>query len=345
MNNTYQEPRQAAHIDGGFGIVPVWVMEADISSKARLVYMALASYAGAGGQAWPTVALIMRRSGLSRATVKRGLNELEDAGIIRRERQYTQAGIETSNLYWIRMQAPPHQAARPDVPVPDGHGGEVYMAAELAGSQIKPAGSQIKPAGSPPEPQNIPRNIPRNINPISPLGDGFAVIEADAAPADAVADFSVDSDVVSEGDKPSPDVASTAGSNSLTPQTPQAPIEQEFEKFWEAFPRERRTAKRQCKQKFTKAVKDGTPPSEIIDAARRYAADPNRVPTYTVAPLVWLNQGRWEDGPLPPRSGAPAPSSFGNLDHLTDEDWQKIGNFLWAPTDPCDVEDYARGLR
>ena len=341
--NTYSEPRQASHIDGGFGIVPIWVMESDITTKGRLVYMALASCAGAGGQAWPSIALLVQRSGLSRASVKRGLKELEEAGMVRRERRYAQSGSEMASLYWLQMQVPPQEAARPDVPVPDGHGGEVYVPAD-------PGGATAAPTWATAEPQNIqknkPTNRPTNNTPISPLAAGSPATTADAAPADAVADEILDAEVIDDDDASTLDVVpANAGSSRSPVRATHESVEQEFEKFWEVFPRERRTAKRQCKQKFTKAVKDGTPPSEIIAAARRYADDPNRVAAYTASPLTWLNQGRWEDGPLPPRSGAPAPSPFGNLDHLTDEDWQKIGNFLWTPTDPCDVEDYARGLR
>ena len=76
----------------------------------------------------------------------------------------------------------------------------------------------------------------------------------------------------------------------------------EFEAFWEAFPRERRAAKAQCATKFAKALRDGTPAEEIIQAAHQYANDPNREPAYTASPLTWLNQQRWESGPLPPRA-------------------------------------------
>ena len=305
--NTYSEPRQASHIDGGFGIVPIWVMESDITTKGRLVYMALASCAGAGGQAWPSIALLVQRSGLSRASVKRGLKELEEAGMVRRERRYAQSGSEMASLYWLQMQVPPQEAARPDVPVPDGHGGEVYVPAD-------PGGATAAPTWATAEPQNIqknkPMNRPTNNTPISPLAAGSPATTADAAPADAVAASTILDGDTSESDSPTGTtdvVPANAGSSRSPVRTVHESVEQEFEEFWGVFPRERRTAKRQCKQKFTKAVKDGTPPSDIIDAARRYADDPNRFPAYTASPLTWLNQGRWADGPLPPRNGeAPA---------------------------------------
>lgn len=83
-----------------------------------------------------------------------------------------------------------------------------------------------------------------------------------------------------------------------------------FDRFWEAFPSERRAARAQCRAKFEAAVagRKDEPPVDaeaIVAAAIRYRDDPNREPAYTVAPLVWLNQARWEAGPLPPRHGAP----------------------------------------
>ena len=147
-----------------------------------------------------------------------------------------------------------------------------------------------------------------------------------AAPADAVADEILDAEVIDDdcADVGTLDVGPVTVGRPRPIAASSTSPEQAFEEFWRAFPRERRTAKRQCRQKFTKAVKDGTPPSEIIAAARRYADDPNRVPAYTASPLTWLNQGRWEDGPLPPRGAAPATSPVGDTDHLTDDDWQAI---------------------
>ena len=43
-------------------------------------------------------------------------------------------------------------------------------------------------------------------------------------------------------------------------------------------------------------------PEEILQGATRFASDPNRVPTFTPHPATWLNQGRWSDEPLPPRT-------------------------------------------
>lgn len=74
-----------------------------------------------------------------------------------------------------------------------------------------------------------------------------------------------------------------------------------FDTFWTSFPSERKRAKPDCRKLFAQAVKAGTPPETIIQAAERYRSDPNREPQYTVNPKTWLREQRWEAGPLPPR--------------------------------------------
>lgn len=53
---------------------------------------------------------------------------------------------------------------------------------------------------------------------------------------------------------------------------------------------------------FVKAL-SVVPLQTILEGAERYAADPNREPTYTKLPATWLNQECWADPALPPRPG------------------------------------------
>ena len=78
---------------------------------------------------------------------------------------------------------------------------------------------------------------------------------------------------------------------------------EKFTNFWTAFPSERKRAKPDCQKLFTQAVKAGTNPDTIIQAAEQYRADPNRESQYTVNPKTWLREQRWESGPLPARAG------------------------------------------
>ena len=84
---------------------------------------------------------------------------------------------------------------------------------------------------------------------------------------------------------------------------PAAKYSPDFEAFWEAFPKDRKVGKTKCWGKFEAAIESGVDPQAIIEAAERYRDDPNREPQFTTMPETWLNQERWEAGPLPPRGG------------------------------------------
>jgi hypothetical protein len=71
----------------------------------------------------------------------------------------------------------------------------------------------------------------------------------------------------------------------------------DFAAFYAAYPR--RVGRMKAEMAFSAAVKKGADPAAIIDGARRYAADPNRVDQFTAHPTTWLNRGGWEDDPLP----------------------------------------------
>jgi len=72
-----------------------------------------------------------------------------------------------------------------------------------------------------------------------------------------------------------------------------------FEAFWQAYPR--KVGKKAARDAYDQAVQQADP-EVILQAAKRYADDPNREDQFTAHPKTWLNQGRWEDDPLPARS-------------------------------------------
>ena len=81
-----------------------------------------------------------------------------------------------------------------------------------------------------------------------------------------------------------------------------------FDEFWNHYPR--KVGKDAARKAWAQAVKRADP-SHIIAAALRFRHDPN-LPTdrgFIPHPATWLNQGRWDDEPLPERSnGVKAPS-------------------------------------
>ena len=76
----------------------------------------------------------------------------------------------------------------------------------------------------------------------------------------------------------------------------------DFIEFYDAYPRH--VGKQAAARAFKKAAKKVSP-SVIITAAERLAADPNLPEKQFIPhPATWLNQGRWDDEPLPERRGA-----------------------------------------
>lgn len=73
-------------------------------------------------------------------------------------------------------------------------------------------------------------------------------------------------------------------------------LNEAFAAFWAAYPR--RVGRQAARKAWQRAVATVSP-EVILEAARRFAADPNRSPLYTPHPTTWLNQGRWDDDPLP----------------------------------------------
>lgn len=85
-----------------------------------------------------------------------------------------------------------------------------------------------------------------------------------------------------------------------------------FAEFYLVYPR--KVAKDAARRAFERAVQRADA-AVIISGARKFASDPN-LPLekqFIPHPATWLNAGRWDDEPLPPRSsgGAPPPPDTG----------------------------------
>lgn len=76
-------------------------------------------------------------------------------------------------------------------------------------------------------------------------------------------------------------------------------LEDAFKDFWQVYPR--KVGKQAARKAFEKAYEALGDANAIVEGARRYAEDPNRLEAYTAHPTTWLNAGRWDDDPLPER--------------------------------------------
>jgi hypothetical protein len=74
------------------------------------------------------------------------------------------------------------------------------------------------------------------------------------------------------------------------------PDDEQFEQFWQSFPKERRRGKGAVRKKFNRLIEKGevTVP-ELIHAVRMCRGID---PSYPCMPATWLNQKRWLDPPF-----------------------------------------------
>ena len=77
------------------------IYASDLSHRAKRVYMYLKDRADSEGRCWPAIKTIALELGLSRSTVKRALDDLVRAGLLRKDPRWRENGSYTSNLYQI----------------------------------------------------------------------------------------------------------------------------------------------------------------------------------------------------------------------------------------------------
>ena len=76
----------------------------------------------------------------------------------------------------------------------------------------------------------------------------------------------------------------------------------DFGRFWNIYPR--RVSVVNTRQAWIEAIVHEDP-EVIIQAAQKFADDPNRDEIYTPTSIRWLTEKRWMDSPLPPRKLTP----------------------------------------
>ena len=77
------------------------IYASDLSHRAKSVYMYLKDRADSEGRCRPAIKTIALELGLSRSTVKRALDDLVRAGLLRKDPRWRENGSYTSNLYQI----------------------------------------------------------------------------------------------------------------------------------------------------------------------------------------------------------------------------------------------------
>lgn len=95
------QPKRRVSSDNYFAITPEWVLYADISPTAKVVYAVLQRYANSDSFCFPSRKTIAERILVSVKSVDRALEELEKVGAIRINRRQNPDGSYTSNLYQV----------------------------------------------------------------------------------------------------------------------------------------------------------------------------------------------------------------------------------------------------
>lgn len=138
-----------------FGIVPHWLL-GQVKPSAIVVYLALTTWAdNTDGRAFPGLSGVADKAGLSLATVRSGIKELEAVGAVRVEARFRPDGSQTSNNYWLRTTPP-----QPSQPPTDSVGAPPHRkrkANELDPQRTKPSDTPLRSVSprSPGEPPLI----------------------------------------------------------------------------------------------------------------------------------------------------------------------------------------------
>jgi len=105
-------------------------------------------------------------------------------------------------------------------------------------------------------------------------------------------------------------------------------LEEQFEQFWQQFPKGRKQSKAIARRTFEAIVKGKhkdleATAEQLIAGAMRYAQAMGNNHPYVKMPSTWLNGGCWEDEDLaPPEPQRPASQRHGDLNKkLTDRSW------------------------
>lgn len=73
----------------------------ELPQRAKLVYIYLCDRRDKEGKSWPSVKRIAKDLSISEKTVRRAVQDLEKAELIRKEYAYRKNGSHTSNRYYV----------------------------------------------------------------------------------------------------------------------------------------------------------------------------------------------------------------------------------------------------
>lgn len=88
----------------GYGQLPRMVMcDPELSLIAKVIYAYIASYAGGGDQAFPSIARICNDLAINKDTFYKHFKKVEDAGYITRVKTMTEGNKFSNNIYQLNF--------------------------------------------------------------------------------------------------------------------------------------------------------------------------------------------------------------------------------------------------
>lgn len=168
-----------------FACIPLWVLEADISSAAKLLYAGLNSFvAGRGGSCTVKRRTLSARMGLSVATIGRALKDLVRIGaLVIKERQGADGG-RLANEYILLFDSP---AVREEAERAAGRVPESLVLGDPAEPTTPAVGPIEEAPEAPPEPAQKPRSEPVKSSVSNPLFLEFKAVYGRVKPAEGAA--------------------------------------------------------------------------------------------------------------------------------------------------------------
>lgn len=76
-----------------------FLFKRDLSHRAVSIYLYLANMADKNNECWPAIPTIAKELKISPSTVRRGLRDLRDEGLVETEQRYRKKGGKSTLLY------------------------------------------------------------------------------------------------------------------------------------------------------------------------------------------------------------------------------------------------------
>lgn len=291
----------------GFTIVPNFIARnPEVSALEKTIYLILATYTDRFGFCHPSLQTIARNAGCSVNTALKGIRLLEKKGYLTRRKRFKEGGRErTSNEYQLRL----HDTRPEDMPntsVGKDVDKGVDNSSEVLQNLNDPTSKSERPyfTGCSTVLQQLNSNKTQLTRP-------------------------------NELYTPAPEE---------TPPSTVDNFEEEFNKFWEEYPRkEKREA---ALKEFKKALAAGASAEQLIQAARAYSIDP-ALPTdrkYIAMPHNWLKAKRWTDELVKTRKERRGITIVPEFDTWPAEKKRRYAYEWWKAYDETNDENKARKI-